>query len=263
MADEQGIIGFLEYSKEQKMKNKAKLLVVMFSLAAVAGLASAVSIGNYPAVLSGDTAVLQFNGMGDNRSATYAYAPNARGQYQHTGNTYAGELTYTVDGKSGYTMWCVDIYQNTSSSKVTYNEALLSDSSYLSALDTLYYQYDQYTQANANSSTKLKNAAAAFQMTMWELAFEKGDYNLNDGWFKVTSTSDANALGNLWLANIGFIAYVNYEKTVWYNNKSQDVIEFGRMIPPVSSVPEPLTMLSMAVAFSAAGRYVAKRLKKS
>lgn len=238
--------------------NIIRLSVVLSALASVCLTATAVpvydvSIGSssITGTLTGETHTMKYTGMGYKRTGSFIC-----GDYKS--NTYAGELMFQYDGTPNNVAWCVDVYQNVSSSNKKYDVASVTNNGYLNAIDSLYYQYTRYVSAMAGKTSALNIAAAAFQLTLWEATFEKEEYDLNSGWF--TAAADgANELAEEWLAGIEDIDASQYEKEFLVNKQHQDIVIFGKAVTP--NVPEPLTMTCFALGFIGVGGYLRKRLK--
>lgn len=243
---------------------------ILFSAVLLAGLAgglraeSIINIGNHWAFETDVTFDMIYQGTGKARSVNYTYTqqlfPGFPGM-PISGTTNAGELLFSIDG-SNETVWSMDITQPASYAEQTYNAAIVIETDYMLALDRLYYQYGQYVASNSGSLETLTDAAAGFQIAIWELTYETGGFDVLSGSFLVNSSASAT-LANSWLGNMDNIDAPGLQRKILVNSSTMDVMHYQSAdFPPiVPSIPEPLTMLSISLAGIAAGRYAIGRFK--
>lgn len=245
---------------------KGRILFAAAMLASLVGSVTAesiVTIGKYWALETDYTYSVSYEGMGKSRSVNYTYTqqlfPGLPGQ-SVSGTTQAGEMIYSINGENNI-VWSVDIAQPSSGSQQTYNAAVLLDAGYMLSLDKLYYQYGQFVASNKNSIQALTDGAAGFQLAIWELTYETMNLDLLSGAFAVES-SIAAIMANEWLMNMDNMMAPGMQRKILVNPETEDVIHYlPEDVGPISSVPEPLTMLTLSIAGVSVGGYVLRRLK--
>lgn len=238
----------------------AMLLLACFGFAAQAE--SIVTIGKYWAFETDVTFTMLYQGIGKSRSVNYTYSqqlfPGFPGP-SVSGTIQAGELFYAVNGATE-TVWSMDIAQPVSQTTQTYNAALLLDTNFMLSLDKLYYQYGQFVVTHQASVVALTDAAAGFQLAIWELTYETMGFNLLTGSFSVNASASAT-IANDWLANLDSMTAPGSQRKILVNSTTQDVVHYQPVDIIIPSVPEPLTMLSISIAGAAVGGYVLRRFK--
>ncbi len=103
---------------------------------------------------------------------------SAGGDPARTGTFKTGAFQLMANGLGNFVAFCLQPLENLNLSKVYADGTSLVDPS-LSDLNTL--------MANAFFDVNNAVSAAAFQMAVWELAHDAGDYDIDDGFFKVTT----------------------------------------------------------------------------
>jgi len=123
--------------------------------------------------------------------------------------------------------------------------------------------------ANNLSSVAGDNvAAAAFQLSLWEIIYENTDeydvsgYHYGDrGSFYAKENASAITLANDWLGDVSAgMGEADLELRVLTNPCKQDYsIILPAADPPSGVIPEPLTVLALTGAVAAVGAYVRRR----
>jgi PEP-CTERM motif len=184
-------------------------------------------------------------------SESVTYALTALPGHAATGGTAsAGGFLTTLNGSSpSFTTYCVDLYQSISFNTPYSPYSLVSSHSFANgrAYADLARLYSSAAPLVNNSVTE-----AAFQMAVWEIAYETtpGAYSLGSGAATFSSTSAlAAATAADWLGHLGNGngMVINVRE----NGEHQDVVY-------ASSVPEPETYALMMGGLMAVG-YVARR----
>ena len=115
-----------------------------------------------------------------------------------------------------------------------------------------------YTEAHASIIGNATNSAA-FQVALWEIAFETpGNYNLASGNFHATGPAAVTSMANTWLLNLGSFA-TGYSVSGFVSTTYQDVIVFNAPERDIlHNVPEPGTY-AMLLAGLGMMAFVARR----
>jgi hypothetical protein len=144
-------------------------------------------------------------------------------------STSAGQLMVEYEGID-YAGYCVDIYHSAGDMSVTERGI---DS--LPNSEQIAYLYETYAD---NVTTGL--AAAALQVTFWEVINESGGngFDAGAGSFYITRNSDVRNLANDMLSGLPTSYQPTYDFMVLHNDRKQDIL--------VASVPEPTTMALLA-----------------
>lgn len=250
-----------------------KLTASFSALLLLAGLASAVSVqlGQGPISAEPTGNIIEVKSLGMNYSAGVQafYNPTVgkHGVKYDKWNGSAGEYNYDLANNRKNVTWSVDLYQQMgTANKNMYENVIVTDQNYLTTVDKLFYQYEEYVAANAGDTPALGIGAAAFQLALWEVTYETGEYSLDSGWFYAKS-DDETDLGNLWLASLDNIIAPSYDKEFYVNDELSDLIAFTSNIPGgggggMPSVPEPLTVMCVGLSCFGVGGYLRKRLKE-
>ena len=178
-------------------------------------------------------------------AATFSVtAPNAGA----SGNTLAGGFKSSLDGgATSFTTYCVDLYQfiGTSSNYTLVPGATHFVAPHASANADLGKLYSFHSLVHSATSE------AAFQLAVWEIAFEtSGFYNLGAGTAKFTSSAAVTALATSWLTSLPATSAFNVR--VLESATRQDLV-FA-----TPAVPEPSTYALMAAGLLSAV-FVARR----
>jgi hypothetical protein len=149
-------------------------------------------------------------------------------------NCYAGQLNLLVDNKPN-TGFCVDLSQHASTTPSPY--VLIPFNQVFSEAQTKY-ALELYAQHYKTDFTNRE--AAAFQIVLWEICFEKVQknpktYNVNKGEFYCKA--DAAKLANTWLNNLT-PTETNISLTILHSDKYQDYV-----ITEIPAVPDPASLL--------------------
>ncbi|MDL2339301.1 MAG: PEP-CTERM sorting domain-containing protein [Pseudomonadota bacterium] len=183
--------------------------------------------------------VVEFQGFA-NGSQTVNYsltAPNA----PVSGFTSAGGFNVLLDSSTHLITYCIDLYQHISFNTAYTSYTQVNGSAHLFANSRASNDIGRLFSAGheVNDATE----QAAFQIAIWELAYEKDDiYNVGTGsaeFFGGTAANGALALANDWLNTLGKSNTMNVQ-----------VLESGRQQDQVfaNAVPEPSSAALIAAA---------------
>ena len=166
---------------------------------------------------------------------------------------YAGGFSATLDGGPSFTTYCVDVYQFLSFGTTYTDYNVVPGTAHAFANTHAVTDIGKlYAEGNAvNDAT----AQAAFQIAVWEIAYETtGAYGLGNGSATFSGgtadTSGALMLASGWLASLTNGAHPNV--SVLESREHQDMV--------FAPVPEPETY-SLLLAGMAVVGYVARRRK--
>jgi len=171
-----------------------------------------------------------------------------------SGYVWAGGFA-TVDGPASFVSYCVDLYQHIGFGEL-YPEYSAPGTSHVFANDRAYADLGRLYSVAGVVDTSVKEAA--FQIAVWEIAFETaaGPYSLGGAgtasFFGGTAdSSGALSLASQWLGGLdnGALRGVN----VIESGLHQDVV--------TSSVPEPSTYMLM-IAGLLAGAEISRRKRR-
>lgn len=163
-------------------------------------------------------------------------APNAA----VTESVYAGGFSATLDGGPSFTTYCIDVYHSLSFGPTYTDYSVVPGTAHVFANTLANTDIGKlYAEGNAvNDAT----AQAAFQIAVWEIAYETGGaYDLASGSAKfyggTADTSGALTLASSWLNALPGVTRSPYSLSVLESSVHQD---------QVTAVPEPSTYLLMA-----------------
>ncbi len=195
-----------------------------------------------------------------NGSKTVNYtltAPNVA----KSSSTSAGGFTTVLNGGPSFTTYCVDLYETISFADPAYTNYNQVDGSV--HFTGLHAAADAdigklYSAGHVVNDAKTQ---AAFQIAIWEIAFETtGSYNLSTGSAKFSggtaASSGALALASGWLSTL---SYVNNSKDVEVlESLATRQIRGHQDVVFAQAVPEPSTYALMAAGLMSIG-FVARR----
>lgn len=155
--------------------------------------------------------------------------------------------------------WCVELtqYFGFGGSYSDYTPSL-PDNATFTMLGQLFHE--AYGEATLDATH-----SAAFQLAIWEIVYDSGNLNLGGGAFQVLNNNgnpETVALAQSWLANLGNFTD-NYDLFLLSSASHQDFITFGRPFLPRLSVPEPASLLLVALAILAMAFALRRRPRRT
>lgn len=175
--------------------------------------------------------------------------------------TDAGGFTASLNGGPSFTSYCIDLYEQVGFGTTYTDYSLVAGAS--------------HAFANANAATDIgklfaeKNvigsatAQAAFQIAIWEIAYEtSGIYNLGTGAAKFSggtaSSSGALSLASTWLGNLA--STTNNAYTVWALDSIGRPGHQDQVF--AAPVPEPSTYAMLAGGLLCIGFFARRRASR-
>ena len=173
---------------------------------------------------------------------TLAYGGPA--SLDRSGSTGAGGFSTILNGNlPSFTTYCVDLYQFISFADPAYDGYVIKPGALHSFANTQANADLGRLYASAGSSVVDAHTEAAFQIAVWEIAFETSHlYDVGDGTARFTGTASTLALADSWVHNLG----VNgVPITVLESERYQDVV--------YAPIPEPETYALMLAGLGIIG----------
>lgn len=208
------------------------LVAACFSLAAVHAQAS----------------LVQFQGFA--HGSEYVEFSLASAAYQ---GTQAGGFNVLLNGSTSITTYCVDLLQHVNLSGSYSDYTQVNGSAHLFANSRAN---DDISRLFTSAGSLVHDATteAAFQLAVWELAYETDtNYSLSDGLAKFHGSLGAVGLANDWLSHLGSQNSVNLQ--VLESRTNQDQVFANR-------VPEPSSAALIVAAMMGLGAVQRRRNNK-
>ena len=174
----------------------------------------------------------------------------------------AGGFATVLNGGPTFTSYCVDLYETISFSDPAYTNYSLVDGSAHFIAPHAAADADIGKLFSAGHVVNNATTSAAFQIAIWEIAFEtSGSYNLGTGTATFSggtaASSGALTLATSWLGSLGAntMDVKVLESLTSRNIKGHQDVVFAQ------AVPEPSTYALMAAGLMSLG-FVARRRQK-
>jgi hypothetical protein len=175
--------------------------------------------------------------------------------------TDAGGFSTSLNGGASFTTYCIDLYENISFG-TTYSGYTLGAGA-LHAFANSHAAADIGKLFAENNAITTATAQAAFQIAVWEIAYETtGLYNLDTGSAKFSggtaASSGALTMASSWLSSLA--TTTNNSTTLWtldsvetYGHQGHQDLAFA------AAVPEPTTYAMLAGGLLCVGFYARRR----
>ncbi len=180
------------------------------------------------------------------------------------GNYFTGSLNITVgptlhDGSitngASFLAYCIDPFQYSLSSPLSYALSPLSDLGVTQAADVAKLYSQSYASTIGNNAN-----SAAFQLALWELG--KDDGSLSSGAVHVTDSTTASVVTTasqmISQAKTGAMGSTQYALNLYINQSAQDFL----VASPLAPVPEPETYAMLLTGLTLMG-WVSRRRQMS
>lgn len=176
-----------------------------------------------------------------------------------SGFGYAGGFNTTLNGGATFTSYCVDLFEYLSFGSTYSNYTLLDGSAYGFVNARADADIGKLFAAHPTITTELDSAA--FQIAVWELAYETSSvYSVSTGSARFSggdaASSGALALANTWLAGLSSVK-TGVDIDVLQSVTTRSAIGHQDVVF-APAVPEPSTYALMAAGLLSVG-FVARR----
>lgn len=179
--------------------------------------------------------------------------PIQSGAHDYFSGTVNLSVGSTSSNGTSFLAYCIDPFQWSSSSTLSYNVSSLSSLGSTQAADVTKLYSQSYASTNGNSIN-----SAAFQLALWELA--KDDGVLTTGAVHTTDSTNsvvqAAASSMIDNAKNGVAGSTQYSFNLYTNASQQDYL-----VASVSAVPEPETYAMLLAGLGLIGFTARRRLQ--
>ena len=173
-----------------------------------------------------------------------------------SGSAGAGGISTTLNGGPSFVTFCVDLYDHIGFQAYT-GYTPVAPSGHLFTNPNAYADLGRLFTAYGSVSTTSPTNSAAFQVAVWEIAYETASsYSLGSGNAQFTGDAGALSQASTWLGSLGSANSVSVNVLEGHQISHQDMV-FS------TPVPEPDTYALMLAGLAGMGFLARRRVRQA